>query len=48
MPTGNIQQNPFTTQLSPGGGVDISIKENTIEQQITPQENQEGEVGRSQ
>jgi len=42
-PTGYIEQNPSTTQSSPGGGVDIPIKENTIEQPITPQENQEGE-----
>lgn len=30
-PTGYIEQNPSTTQSSPGGVVDISIKENNIE-----------------
>jgi len=47
-PTGYIEQNPSTTQSSPGGGVDISIKENNIEQPITPQESHEGEDGCSQ
>ena len=40
----DIEQSPSTTQSSPCGGVNISVKEQTLDQQITPTENQEGKI----
>jgi hypothetical protein len=44
-PIGNIEQNPSTTQSSPGGSADISIEEKSEKQETTPQDNQNDNKG---